>query len=330
MTDENMIRWGIMSTGGIAEKFANGLSVLPDAKLVAVGSRTQASADDFGDRFGVPNRHGSYEALANDPEVDVIYIGTPHPFHHANALLCLEAGKHVLLEKPFAMNLAETKEIIEKAKEKNVFLMEAMWMWFIPIVRKAKEIVESGEIGTPNFLSADFGFYREFDPAHRLFNPDLGGGTLLDIGVYPISFTSLMFGIPPKEMKVDAVMGETGVDEVSTFTFKYEDGKVAHLNCTFRAATTREAVVAGEKGLVRVHREFWCGDSLSVELEDSPDYTVELPKEGNGYNYEAAEVMQCIRDGKLESDVMPHAETLRIMTLLDDIRAEWGLSYPME
>ncbi|MBN1812543.1 MAG: Gfo/Idh/MocA family oxidoreductase [Anaerolineae bacterium] len=323
------IRWGILSTGWIAKKFAQGLSVLPDAEIVAVGSRAQETADAFGDEFGVPHRHASYEALAEDSDADVIYIGTPHPFHKDNAILCLEAGKAVLLEKPFTINAAEAEEVITLAREKGLFLMEAMWARTIPIIVKLREMLAEGAIGEVRMLTADLGFRSEFDPKSRLFDPELGGGALLDVGIYPISFASMVLGTPSRIASL-AHMGRTGVDEQAGIVFGYDGGRLAILHTALQTNTAIEATVMGTKGKIRVHSPWFYGAALTLSIEGRDDEAISLPYEGNGYNFEAAEVMRCLREGKLESTVMPLDETLALMQTLDAIRAQWGFKYPME
>jgi dihydrodiol dehydrogenase / D-xylose 1-dehydrogenase (NADP) len=322
-------RWGILSTGRIAKQFAEGLSVLPDAEIVAVGSRAQETADAFGDKYGVPHRHASYKALAADPDVDVIYIGTPHPFHKDNAILSLEAGKAVLLEKPFTINAGEAEEVITLARKKKLFLMEAMWSRYIPIIVKLRELLAEGAIGEVRMLTADLGFRSEFDPKSRLFNPELGGGALLDVGIYPISFASMVLGTPSRIVSM-AHLGQTSVDEQAGIVFGYEGGQLAVLYTALQTSTAIEATVMGTEGKIRIHSPWFYGTTLTLSIEERDDEVISLPYEGNGYNFEAAEVNERLRAGKLESDVMPLDETLAIMQTLDTIRAQWGLKYPME
>lgn len=326
---DDKIRWGILSTGWIANKFAEGLSVLPDAEIVAVGSRAQETADEFGDRFDVDHRHASYKALAEDPDVDVVYIGTPHSLHRESSVLCLEAGKAVLCEKPFAINAVEAQEVIALARHKRLFLMEAMWTRFLPIIVKVRELLAAGAIGEVHMLHADFGFRAEFDPQGRLFNPELGGGALLDVGIYSVSLASMIFG-PPARIVSLAHLGQTGVDERAAVILGYDTGQLAVLSTAVRTDTPTEAVLMGSGGHIRIHAPWWHGTALTLSVEGREDEVISLPYEGNGYNIEAAAVMHCLRKGKLESDVMPLDETLAIMQTLDAIRAQWGLKYPME
>jgi predicted dehydrogenase len=326
---KDKIRWGILSTGRIAKQFAEGLSVLPDAEIVAVGSRAQETADAFGDKFGVSHRHAGYEALAADPDVDVIYIGTPHPFHKENSLLCLQASKAVLCEKPFTINAGEAAEVVTLAREKGLFLMEAMWARTIPIIVRLRDLLAEGTIGEVRMLTADLGFRSKFDPKSRLFDPELGGGALLDVGIYPISFASMVLGTPSRIASM-ATMGQTGVDEQAGIVFGYDGGQLAVLHTALQTSTTIEATVMGTKGKIRIHSPWFYGTTLTLSIEGRDDEVISLPYEGNGYNFEATEVMRCLREGKLESDVMPLDETMAIMQTLDTIRAQWGFKYPME
>lgn len=219
-------RWGIIGTGNIASQFARGLALLDDAELVAVGSRTAESAHEFGERFGARTRHASYADLASDPDVDAVYIATPHPLHLENTLLGLEAGKAVLCERPFAINAHQAEVMIATARKRGVFLMEAMWTRFLPHMVRLREIVASGAIGELRMLQADFGFRTSFNPQGRLFDPALGGGALLDVGIYPISLASMLLGTPTRVTSM-AHLGATGVDEQSAIILGYGGGQLA-------------------------------------------------------------------------------------------------------
>ncbi len=234
------IRWGILGTGGIARKFATGLQALDDAALVAVGSRSAETADRFADQFGAPRRHASYAALAADPEVDAIYVATPHSLHQENSLLCLEAGKPVLVEKPFTINAQEARALIDAARARRVFLMEAMWTRYIPLMVEVRRLLAEGAIGEVRMVAADFGYRTRYDPASRAFDPALGGGGLLDVGVYPISLASMIFGNAARIASL-AHLGETGVDEQSAFLLGYEEGQLAVLYTAVRTTTPQEA-----------------------------------------------------------------------------------------
>lgn len=323
------IRWGIIGTGNIANQFARGLRSVADADLVAVGSRSQANADAFADEYGAPNRHDSYEALANDPNVDAVYISTPHVYHKENTLLCLEAGKAVLCEKPFAINVKESREMVALAREKGVFLMEAMWTRFIPAMVRVRELLAEGALGEINYVYSDFGFRTEVNPEGRLFNLELGGGALLDVGIYPVSLAHLVMGKP--ESIVSSVrLGETDVDEQSVVTLQYPDGKLAVAYSAIVTDTPQRAEIFGTEGWIEMHPRWFIPETFTLHMNDKDLETITVPYEGNGYNYEAMEVGACIRAGKTESDVMPLDETLEIMETLDTVRQQWNLTYPGE
>ena len=322
------IRWGILGLGSIADKFATGLQSLVDAELVAVGSRSQEKADRFGGQFNAPNRHASYEALASDPAVDAVYIATPHPMHVEDALLCLNAGKAVLCEKPFTINAAQAERVVQVAREKKIFLMEAMWTRFFPLMSRVRELIATGVIGEVRMLQADFGFRAGIDPASRLFSPALGGGGLLDVGVYPISLASMIFGTPNQVTGL-AHIGETGVDEQAGLVLAYDAGRLAVLSTGVRINTPQAATILGTDGQIKIQAPWWQPSAMTVS-SGSKTEDVTLPFESNGYQYEAQEVARCLRAGKTESDLLPLDETLQIMRTLDTLRGQWGLKYPME
>ena len=327
MTDS--IRWAILGTGSIAHQFARGLADAHDVSLVAVGSRSGETADAFADEFDIPRRHGSYEALAADPDVDVVYVSTPHPFHKDNSILLLEHGKAVLCEKPFIMNAEQAQTVIGVAREHGMFLMEAMWTRYIPAVVRARELIAEGAIGDGRMVQADFGFRASMDPESRLFNKALGGGALLDVGIYVLSLASMVLGPKPREVVSTAQLGETGVDEQSAVLLKYAGGELAVLSCAVRTGTTVEATLFGTEGSIRIHSPFFKSAGLTVTRGRNEEL-VELPLRGNGYNYEADEVGRCLRAGDKESAVMPLDESLALMHPTDRIRGQWGLTYPME
>jgi predicted dehydrogenase len=322
-------RWGILGTGRIAGLFATGLASAPGAALVAVGSRTQETADTFGDRFNIPRRHASYEALAADSDVDVIYVSTPHTRHAENTLLCLNAGKAVLCEKPFALNARQAEEMVALAHAKNRFLMEAMWSRYYPAMVEARRLLKEGAIGEPRLLAADLGFRSTVGPEHRLLNPALGGGALLDVGVYPVSLASMIFG-EPTTVTSQAQLGKTGVDEQAGIVLGYEDGQFSVLYTSIQVSTLHEATVMGTAGTLRIGLDWHKPNQLTLLRAGQAPDVIALPFAGNGYNYEAAEVMACLRDGKTESAVMPLDESLGIMRTLDTLRGQWGLRYPDE
>jgi predicted dehydrogenase len=309
MTDN--VRWGILGTGKIARAFATALKDTPGAVLAGVGSRGIDGAQAFAREFGGA-AYGSYQALADAPDVDLVYIGTPHPQHAANALMALEAGKGVLCEKPFTMNRREAEQVAALARARKLFLMEAMWTRFMPALAEVKRIIASGEIGAARHLTADFGFAAQFGPEHRVFNPDLGGGALLG---------------PVESVTAQAEMGETGVDEQTGFTLRHRDGGVSVCACSLRARTPCELTVSGALGHVRMNTQFHRTTSVSVVLADGASRTVPRPCLGNGYVHEAIEAQRCWRAGLLESPGMTHEETLALMGVMDEIRGQIGLVY---
>lgn len=322
------IRWGILGTGKIAKAFATALKDTPDAVLAAVASRNVDSATAFAGEYGaheLTKSHGSYQALAIDPDVDAIYIATPHPMHHENALMCLNGGKAVLVEKAFTVNRREAEEIVALARAKKLFAMEAMWTRFHPAVLEAKRIAASGEIGTVATAEGHFGFYADVGPEHRLFNPALGGGSLLDLGIYPLSVAAYFLG-PVKSVRAVGQLGPTGVDVQATFSLEHE-GSLSALGCSLLARTPVEFTVCGSKGFVKLHSRFNNTEELTVELNDGSRRTQRVPRIGNGYAHEIIEVNRCLREGLLESPVMPLDETVALMGVLDEIRQQIGVRY---
>lgn len=328
MTTNSLIRWGVLGPGSIARKFATGLQSLSDAQLVAVGSRSQASADKFGDEFGVPRRYASYAELANDPDVDAIYVATPHSFHQEHTQLCLRAGKAVLCEKPFAINAAQSAAMITTAREVKVFLMEAMWTRFLPLIVRVRELIAEGAIGELRMLWSDFGFRTSVNPSGRLFDPALGGGGLLDVGIYPVSMAAMLLGQPNRIASL-ADLGETGIDEQAGMVLGYPGEKMAILATAVRTTTPMETTIMGSSGSIRIHTPSWCPTRLTLSNQAGVQ-EIEVPMIGNGYHYEAAEVARCLRAGLTESPTMTLDESLAIMQTLDAIRAQWGMKYPME
>ena len=323
------IRWGILGPGSIAHKFAAGLQAIAEGKLVAVGSRDPQRANAFADQYGAPNRHASYEALSADPDIDAVYVATPHPFHRDHSILCLEAGKAVLCEKPFTINAAEAEAVVARARAQGVFLMEAMWTRYLPIMVQMRQWLDAGAIGEPLMVSADFGFRAGINPAGRLFNLALGGGALLDIGIYVVSFAAMVLGAQPAQIAAAAHLGATGVDERTGIVLRYSGGAIANLSCAIRATTPHEARIVGSEGTIAIDPAWWKGESATLQAGDRQE-RIELPLAGNGYNYEAQEVARCLAAGACESAVMPLDETVALMRILDEIRTQIGLQYPME
>lgn len=323
------IRWGILSTGNIAHAFAEDLALLPDAELVAVGSRSQASADAFGEKFNIPKRHATYAALTEDPQVDVIYIATPHAFHKENCLRCLEAGKAVLCEKPFTINAAEAKAVFDFARRKNLFVMEAMWTRFLPAIVRLRELLADEIIGEIHHFTGSLGFRAKFPPEHRIFNPRLGGGVLLDVGVYPLAMAAMILGAPQR-ISALAQFGPTGVDEQTSMILEYDSGAVATIATSVRVALPSEAVISGTTGSIKIHAPVFCPAKLTLQPDGKSAEIIDLPPRGRGYHYQATAVMNALRDGQQEHPVMPWAESVRIMEAMDEIRRQIGFRYPFE
>lgn len=323
------IRWGIIGTGGIAATFAGDLKLLPDAQVVAVGSRSQESADRFGERFGIPRRYPTYEQLAADPEVDAVYVSTPHPLHDPNALIAIRAGKAVLVEKPFTLNAKEARELVSEARARGTFLMEAMWTRHLPHIVALREILNQGRIGAVRSVMADHGQWFTRDAAHRLFNPDLGGGALLDLGVYPISFASMILGTPSK---ITAVSDQafTGVDAQTGILLQYEGGQQAVLFTSLETRTPNWACVNGTEARIEIDGVFYAPSRFRIVSRDGGVEQFDFPHEGHGLRHQAATVGRCLRDGRTESDAMPLDESIAIMETMDEIRRQIGLVYPSE
>jgi predicted dehydrogenase len=318
-------RWGILATGNIANTFTEDLALLPDAQIAAVGSRTLDSAREFAARHAIPRAHGSWAELAADPEVDVVYVATPHSAHHEAARLCLEAGKAVLCEKPLTLDLASAQDLVTVAREHGAFLMEAMWMRTIPAIRRIAELVADGTIGEVTAVYADFGVAGPFEPSHRMRNPALGGGALLDLGVYPITFAHLFLG-PPQRATALATLTPEGVDENTGIVLGYDSGAIASLHCGIVGESPITATIVGETGRIELPSPFFRPDRFTLYRGERAE-VVQVPIRGNGMGYEAEEVMRCLRDGLTESQLVPLSSTLDVMRCMDAIRAQIGVTY---
>ncbi len=322
------IRWGILGCGKIARKFASDLRHVADAELRAAASLNVARRDSFAAEFGPVSVFDTYQQLADCPDVDVIYVATPHGFHYEHVMLCLKAGKAVLCEKAFALNLAHAREMIEYARKEGIFLMEAFWTKFLPQYQAVMGIIESGRIGEIKMIQADFGFKAMLPRPQRLYEPALGGGSLLDIGIYPVFMAQSVLG-KPAEVHAFISRYETGVDEQCVITMKFAGGALAVLSSTFAVDTPVEAMIAGTEGRVvmrnRFHNAVGTVELVSGRGEAQP---IEVHREdGFGYQFEARHVNDCLLNGLVESPVMTHADTLTLMETLDRIRATCELRY---
>ncbi|WP_307790544.1 Gfo/Idh/MocA family protein [Streptomyces actuosus] len=324
------VRWGILATGGIAAAFTADLVGLPEAEVVAVASRTPASAAAFAERFRIPRAYGDRAALAADEDVDVVYVATPHSAHRAAAGLCLEAGRNVLCEKPFTLNLREAEELVALARGRGRFLMEAMWMYCNPLVRRLRRLVEDGAIGEVRTVQADFGLAGPFPPAHRLRDPLQGGGALLDLGVYPVSFAQLLLG-EPSQVEAHAVLSAEGVDLQTGALLAWDHGALASVHCSVVCGTGATASVTGARGRIDVPGGFFHPDRFVLHRDGrDPEEFAADPADGprTTFRHEAREVMRALRAGETESPLVPLDGTLAVMRTLDAIRDRIGVRYP--
>jgi predicted dehydrogenase len=321
---ERPLRWGIVGTGGIARKFATELAATPDGALTAVGSRTTEAARAFAGDFPGVRAHGSWADLVDDDTVDAVYVATPHPWHAEVALLAVGAGRHVLVEKPFTMDGKQAREVVAAARAAGVFCLEAMWTRFLPHTLRIRQLVANGAIGTPVTVSADHGQWFAEDRTHRLFSPELGGGALLDLGIYPVSWASMLLG-RPSEVVAAADPAFTGVDGQTSILLRHPGGAQAVLTCTLRAITPCRSVIAGTEGVIEVDTRFYAPTSFTLRRRDGLVERFETPPEllagpGKGMRFEASEVAHRVRHGETESPHLPLDETVTIMDTLDEIR----------
>ncbi len=365
--NDKPVHWGILGTGAMAAAFARALATLPDARLVGVGSRDNSSAQAFAARFEGTLAFGSYDALLADSSVDVVYVATVNTTHHDLCLRALDAGKAVLCEKPFALNATEGRAIADRARQHSRFCMEAMWTRFLPAVVQLKALVDANEVGEARLLSASLGYPYVHDPAGRQFDPKLGGGALLDLGVYPISLAHHLFG-PPEQIIGHASLTDTGVDAIDAITLVHAGGRISTLTAGLTVAMPNEAVVMGTAGSIQLHEPLFRPDRLTVRrlspitpagggagggrfarLKEisavraiaarlkptlarlkGQTRKIRAPYLGNGYPHQAIEVMRCLRAGLLESPIMPLDESVAILTTTDELRRQWNIRFPGE
>jgi predicted dehydrogenase len=323
----NKYKWGILAPGRIATKFAGGLQLLENAEIYAVGSRDIQRAKNFAEEFGCNKYYGSYNELAADPDVEVIYVASPHSFHREHTVLCLKNGKHVICEKAFAMNSREVSQMITEAKKRKLFLMEALWPPFQPFYKKALEILQSGVLGKIMHLQGYFTFISPYDPENRNFNLSLGGGSLLDIGIYPVIDSLTFLGIPD-DIKASASFSPTGSEESVSVIFRYKDGRMATLYSSFRTDAGIGCRIICEKGNMTVERGRDMNQRVVVELHDSKKQEFIFVPPAMGYHWEAEEVMKCLDDQRTQSQVVPLSFSVNLIKILDRIREEAGIVYP--
>lgn len=322
------IRWGILGAGGIAGAFADAVRAHTRAQVVAVGSRDRTRSERFATAHHIPTTHIGYRDLVEDPQVDAVYVATPHSEHRAHALLAIAAGKHVLVEKAFTRNVAEAQEVLDAARAAGVFVMEAMWTRHLPHVAALHQVLDSGEIGEVVTLHADHGQYFAFDPSSRLYDPALAGGALLDLGVYPVSFAHDLLGVPDTVRAV-GTLTETGVDGQVAMVLGYGERTQAVLHTTLWSKTPTTAAISGTEGSILVEGSFYAPTSFRVQRRDGRTWTFDQPTQ-HGLQYEAAEVARRVAAGETESPRMTWADTLAVLRTLDEVRAQVGVVYPGE
>ncbi len=328
MNLNNKINVAILGAGGIGATMAQTLNKMKTARCYAVGSRSKDKAAEFAKKYGCKKSYGSYEELVADKKVDLVYIATPHSEHYEHARLCIENGKAVLCEKAFTANAAQAEELIALAKEKNVLITEAIWTRYMPMLQTIKEVLNSGVIGVPTMLTANLGYV--INGVSRLTDPALAGGALLDVGVYTINFASMIFGTEVKKLSSVCTYTKSGVDEQNSITMVFEDGKMAVLNSSMLSLSDRKGIIHGTKGFAVIEN---INNFDNMTVYDSSYNKVEKynrPKQISGYEYEVEACAKALQNGEIECPQMPHAETIRVMKLMDSLRYEWGIKYPFE
>ncbi len=321
--------WGIIGPGKIANKFATALKLVDGARLGAIASRDIEKARAFAAAHGAARVYDSYEDLAADPAIDVIYVATPHGFHAEHSILCLRQGKAVLCEKPMALTARQAGEMISTAQEHKVFLMEAMWTRFLPLMGAIMGLIGPGRIGELKYIRADFGFFSAFDPAGRLYNMRLGGGSLLDIGIYPLFLCLQLLG-EPDQIVAAGQLSPTGSDETCHAILQYPNGASAVVSSTLVCQTSLTAEIAGTEGMIRIPTPWYKNDRLEWNRTGSPVESVQLEPMVNGFEYQIREVMSCMEQGLIESPSLPHAFSLMMSRTMDAIRAQIGVKYEGE
>lgn len=326
MSSNDTIRWGIVGTGGMAEAFTKALQAVEDAAPFAVASRTVQGGRAFSEKYDIPQHYGSYRELLADPAVDVVYIATPHASHSEICIACLEMGKPVLCEKPFAINASQARTVIELARKNELFLMEAMWTRFVPAIEKLRELLQQKRIGDVQIMLAGGAYMPEPDPQYYLFNKALGGGILLDAGVYLVSMASMVFG-RPGQVLATGELGDTGVDEHEAILLSHQHGEIASLYVSHRAKSAPDLTLLGNKGKIYLHPPVFCPAGLTLCVEGQPEEVFDFPAPAGGYHYQVREANRCLREGRKESSLMPLDETLAIMETMDEIRRQLGMRY---
>ncbi|MBK5272365.1 MAG: Gfo/Idh/MocA family oxidoreductase [Bacteroidia bacterium] len=319
-------RWGILGAGRIAEKFCEALCFVEGSEVYAVASRDMEKAKAYATKYKATRFYNNYNDLVKDENIDTIYIATPHPFHYEQTMLCLQNKKAVLCEKPMSLSYKKTSEMIDVATQNKLFLMEGMWTGCMPFIDKILSLIKEDLIGPPQYVDADFGFLAPSDPNGRLLNKALGGGSVLDIGIYPIFLATLILGEPSSIQSVSKLT-DTGVDEYANIVFRYENGKTAHIFSTIGFNTAIEATIIGTKGRIKIDSPWFKATGFSVHLNDGATQNFSMPHLCNGFEYEIMEVMRCLENGLLQCSKMPHATTLSLSKSMDEILRQAGVFY---
>jgi len=324
-----LFRWGLIGPGRIAENFAQALTVIHDAELYGVASRNQQRAIDFSEKYNAKTTYQQYEDLVVDEQIDAVYIATPHRFHYEQIKLCLMAGKAVLCEKPLTVNAAQAAELIQLANSQGVFLMEAVWTRCLPIYQHIKDWLDEGVIGEVKSLDSNFGFSMPRNLDDRLYNHELAGGTLLDMGVYNITVSQWVYGESPLSISASSLFTPTDVDEHTAVNMSYSNGRHSQFTCSFLAQHRNDFCIYGTQGHIKIHDMFWCANEATL-VTDAKELTISEPFRATGFEYEIEEAMRCVRAGLLESPKISHQDTLATMTVMDTIRQHVGLRYRFE
>lgn len=319
---------GLMGAGNIAGTMAETINGMKGATLYGIASRTEDKSKAFAKQYGVKKAFGSYEAMLQDDRVDLVYIATPHSEHYANAMLCIKHKKPVLCEKAFTVNAAQAREVLDYAEKEKVFITEAIWTRYMPMVDEIKKVLDSGMIGRPMLLSANLSYALEH--VQRLYDPALAGGSLLDLGVYPINFASMFFGTDIAKVSSFCTYTETGVDKQETITIQYRDGKVASLTASHCCVGDRKGIIQGTSGFMVIENINNYENFTVYDKDRKKILFKKAPKQVTGYEYEVMACAQALREGALECPQMPHRETIRVMEFMDSLRKEWGVVYPFE
>lgn len=325
------MKWGILATGRIAEKFAETVNAMePEQILAACASRSKEKAEAFQEKYQIARAYDSYEAMLQDPDVEAVYIATPNHLHYENCVMCLNAGKHVLCEKPFTVAWEDGEKLFALAREKGLFIMEAFWIRFLPVLQKMKALIEAGTIGDVVWARSDYGFVAKGARKDRKFDSALAGGALLDIGIYNLGFMRMVMGDEqPESFESQYHINEYGTDDFSTILFRYPSGKSAVVTTSIGIPMARYAMVYGTKGSIALD-DFQHAKKLTVQVEEEEPYTIELPMEINGFEYQIREVERCVKQGMNTSDILKEEDTLDILKLMSDIRKSWGMKFTCE